>query len=185
MEIEFSWSGAIGRVRVDCTVNTEPDEFGAPPEARGFPACTATVSYPLRGYHALFGWVQLVRSTDNQSGGESFEMDPVLLFFDSPSPYAWYGTNPTLFDAPMRWTQTDLHWECHSFLATTPLDEVMEGRGRSVVPLAGFAWGFDIAEGAITVREPSPLSSNDWNAHLATLRDTYPSWRFDDKISDF
>lgn len=31
----------------------------------------------------LFGWVQLVRSTDNESGGGEFEVDPFALFGDA------------------------------------------------------------------------------------------------------
>ncbi|HEV2368267.1 MAG TPA: hypothetical protein VGR90_00240, partial [Acidimicrobiales bacterium] len=73
----------------------------------------------------LLGWVQLVRSTDNASAGERFEMDPLLLFFDAPSPYCWYGTAPTLFDAPFRLRDVAMEWVAHSFLATTPLDEAM------------------------------------------------------------
>lgn len=52
------------------------------------------------GYRALFDWVQLVRSTDNSSAG--FDMDPIYSFEDGPSPNAFFGINPTLFDAPSR-----------------------------------------------------------------------------------
>jgi hypothetical protein len=183
MEIEFRWNGVTGRILIDCAVNNDPERLGCPPEAEGFPACTATVEYPMRGYRSLFGWVQLVRSTDNQSHGQSYDMDPILLFFDAPSPYGWYGTAPTLFDAPVRLKVSDMSWECHSFLATTPLDEVMEGRGRCVVPLVGFAWGFDIADGTVTVRDVAPLSRTDWDDHLPILRDAYPTWRFEEGIS--
>ncbi len=48
----------------------------------------------------MFGWVQMVRSTDDESVGGRFEMDPFGLFGDVRSPYCWYGTEPTLFDAP-------------------------------------------------------------------------------------
>ncbi|MFI5239413.1 MAG: sigma 54-interacting transcriptional regulator, partial [Gemmatimonadales bacterium] len=41
----------------------------------------------------------------------------------------------------------DLQWEAHSFLAITPLEEVMELGPRRVIPLAGFAWGFELADG--------------------------------------
>jgi hypothetical protein len=50
----------------------------------------------------MFGWVQLVRSTDNASQGEEFEIDPFALFDDVRTPYCWYGTEPTLFDSPCR-----------------------------------------------------------------------------------
>ena len=98
----FDWRGATGTVQVECIPNDDPDEYGTPVSAAvGFPVCTATVRYPRRGYNAMFGWVQLVRSTDNASAGERFEMDPFGLFADAPSPYCWFGTEPTLFDAPL------------------------------------------------------------------------------------
>ena len=34
--------------------------------------------------------------------GDLFEPDPFVLFGDAPSPYCWYGLNPTLFDGPSR-----------------------------------------------------------------------------------
>src|SRR4029453_5935565 len=98
----FVWRGHTGSVQVECIPNNDPAGYGTvASDAFGFPVCTPTVRYPRRGYNAMFGWVQLVRSTDNQSGGEHFEMDPFALFGDVRSPYCWYGTEPTLFDAPL------------------------------------------------------------------------------------
>ena len=70
-----------------------------------------------------------------------FELDPFGLFGDAPSPYCWYGQRPTLFDAPSRSVRELLEWVAHSFLATTPLDEVAQLKARRVVPLVGFSWG--------------------------------------------
>lgn len=72
MEIPFALRGRPGHVVVDCAPNEHPELVGSPPEARDFPVCTATVVYPFRGYDSLMGWVQLVRSDDNVSGGERF-----------------------------------------------------------------------------------------------------------------
>ena len=180
MEIEFTWRDLKGKVLVDCFANNDIEAFGSPPWGEGYPVCSATVSYPAIGFNALFGWVQLVKSNDNESRGAEFEMDPLLLFFDAPSPYAWYGTNPTLFDAPSRPQRVDMSWECHSFLATTPFDAIFEGRGRVVVPLAGFSWGFDIADETITLRDVAKLSRTDWDQHISVLRTAYEAWRFED-----
>jgi hypothetical protein len=180
MEIGFTWRESSGTVTVDCFANDDVEALGCPPWSEGYPVCTATVAYPARGYDALFGWVQLVKSTDNESGGTDFEMDPILLFFDAPSPYAWYGTNPTLFDAPGRPQRVDMSWEAHSFLATTPFDAIYEGRGRIVVPLAGFSWGFDTAGETVTLREVARLSRADWERHLPVLRRAYTAWKFED-----
>jgi len=141
----FEWRGLTGSVQVECIPNDDPVGYGtAASDAFGLPVCTATVRYPRRGYNAMFGWVQLVRSTDNESGGQHFEMDPFALFGDVRSPYCWYGTEPTLFDTPSRQVRAPIEWIAYSFLATTPVDEVMQGSPRRVVPLLGFEWGFDI-----------------------------------------
>ena len=76
----FEWQGVRGEVLVECIPNDDPDGYGtAFADATGFPVCTATVRFPRRGYNAMFGWVQLVCSTDNASHGERFEIDPFAL----------------------------------------------------------------------------------------------------------
>lgn len=57
----------------------EPEMVDKPPEARRFPCCSASVEHPAQGYRAMFGWVQLVQSTDSPSNGTAFEMDPFFL----------------------------------------------------------------------------------------------------------
>ena len=179
MLVHFAWEHINGEITVDCVPNRDPLGLGCPPDAAGFPSCTASVNFPAKGYRALLGWVQMACSTDNASGGEHFEMDPQLLFLDAPSPYCWYGTAPTLFDAPFRARDLPLRWVAHSFLAATPFDEAMRTLTRPVVPLAGFSWGFDINDGgAITIHSVTRLSASEWNQHLAILRTTYSDWEF-------
>jgi hypothetical protein len=57
----------------------------------------------------------------------------------------------------------DRDWEAHSFLATTPLDEVMAGQPRRVVALSAFSWGFTIRDADITLR-PSRSDSSGGTA---------------------
>jgi hypothetical protein len=181
--MQFTWDGLIGDVRVDCVANDDPEAYGCwHGGAFGYPVCTATVTYPRRGYRALFGWVQLVRSTDNSWGGEQFEVDPFALFGDAESPYCWYGTEPTLFDAPSRSGPPPSEWSAHSFLATTPIEEVLRGNPRRVVPLLGFSWGFGLSDDAVQLRDIRPLTRRDWIDHLAVLRESYPApgWTFAD-----
>src|SRR6476661_7116687 len=124
VEIAFRWRGVGGFVSVTVAQNADPAALGCFPGAHGLPACTATVEFPHLGYRSMLGWVQLVRAQDFGSG--NFENDPLVLFGDALSPYCWYGLNPTLFDGPSRSNRDDdLLWEAHSFLATTPLEEVM------------------------------------------------------------
>ncbi len=184
LEGSFEWRGSTGRVQVECVPNEDPSGFGtAASNAFGFPVCTATVRYPRRGYNAMFGWVQMVRSTDDSSAGGRFAMDPFGLFGDMRSPYCWYGTEPTLFDAPSRADRAPIDWLAHSFLATTPIDEVLAGNPRRVVPLFGFEWGFEIRSNtapAIELRPVAALASSDWTAHLPMLSAEYPPpfWAF-------
>jgi hypothetical protein len=181
---EFFWSGFTGNVSVECIPNDDPKTYGCWwPNAHGYPVCTARVEYPGRGYPAMFGWVQLVRSTDNDSGGEQFEVDPFALFGDAPSPYCWYGIEPTLFDAPSRPDTTPSEWVAHSFLGTTPMAEVMDGKPRRVVPVLGFAWGFDERAGSMALRNIARLAAADWDTHLPILRASYPRWTFTDHPS--
>jgi hypothetical protein len=162
---------------VSCVSNDDPAALGKGEDARGLPVCTATIDYPGRGYRGLFGWVQLVRSTDNASGGRAFEMDPVRFFEDSPAPYCWYGIKPVLFDAPSRDKAQPLDWLAHSFLAFTPRGGDAQKR---VVPLLGFSWGFAIGDHARVTLEPvARLTAQDWGGHLHYLRKCYSSWEFD------
>ena len=178
-EAGFSWRGEAGRVHVECVPNTDPGFYGCWwPVAEGFPVCTATVDYPALGYRSMLGWVQLVRSTDNESGGLQFELDPFGLFGDAPSPYCWYGQRPTLFDAPSRPVRDPLVWVAHSFLATTPLDEVAEMNPRRVVPLVGFSWGFSDSGSSVILSDIEMLTHSEWSMHLDVLRQGYPLWLF-------
>jgi hypothetical protein len=180
MEIPFMLNGVAGRVQVDYRRNTEPAMVGCPPDTEGYPICTATVDRPLRGYDSLMGWVQLVRSDDNESGGERFEMDPLAFLGDLPHPYCWLGLNPTLFDAPSRSPRVDMDWTAHSFLCVP--DDV--GNGLEARPLLGFSWGFVAQGGEISLVPPEVLDGDAWDVHLDTLRTRHPGWHFSPGIAD-
>ena len=186
VQLEFVCDGVAGRVSVDAVVNEDPVELGCPPDARGFPVCTASVEFPPLGYRSLFGWVQLVRSTDNASAGERFEIDPFALFFDALSPYCWYGTAPTLFDAPHRAARSALTW--------TPLiaswrrlrSRKRFGRGR------GPWYHFSVSRGAsIATPKGSHCSllcgsmPRIGTVIWKTLRQTYAAWEFRDASAAF
>lgn len=181
LDLVFEWREARGNVRVRCGAVADPTTIGQTADAEGFPVCMATVRHPGQGYSAFFGWVQLVRSSDNRSAGNEFEMDPFLIHQDAPTPYAFYGHLPTLFDAPSRSRQGELKWIAHSFLAVTPFDEALlsDVHQRAVVPLVGFSWGFDIrAHAKIEVSRVEPLAESDWVSHLSLLERAYPTWKF-------
>jgi hypothetical protein len=176
---DFFWNGERGSIHVECVANDDPDFWGCwHSTARGFPVCTATVEYPGHGYRSMLGWVQLVRSTDNESAGAAFEVDPFSLFGDAPSPYCWYGQRPNLFDAPSRPFRQPLDWTAHSFLAATPLDEVAALRPRRILPIVGFSWGFTDTGSDVALHDAAVLPERVWNSHLELLRETYPRWAF-------
>jgi hypothetical protein len=188
MEIPFSHLGHQGRVIITSEKTLEPAILGAREGATGLANCKATIEFPAGGYLELLGWVQLVCSTDNSSHGRKFEMDPFDVFDldkHAPSPYCWYGINPTLFDAPSRGKRVDLDWVAHSFLAASPLHgkrritaPLREYR-RIVMPLLGFSWGFHIFNKEnIELKSITSLTAADWASHLPYLRKYYKKWQF-------
>ena len=180
MEIPFVLNGVAGRVDVDYRRNTDPPAVGCQADTVDYPVCTATVIRPLRGYDSVMGWVQLVRSDDNESRGERFEVDPLAFLGDLPHPYCWLGLNPTLFDAPSRASRVDMHWMAQSFLCVP--DDV--GNGLEARPLLGFSWGFVAAGGEIALVPPKVLDGAAWDEHLETLRARYSTWHFSAGFAD-
>ncbi|OEJ56177.1 hypothetical protein BGK72_34925 [Streptomyces agglomeratus] len=177
MIIPFLRDGTQGAVTVTLERVNDPAAIGKHPSAGGFPCCTAEVDFPGKGYRALFGWVQLVRSTDNSSAGAAFDMDPFYLFEDAPSPYALFGINPTLFDAPSRIKRCPLTWTAHSYLAWTPMYDT----DRRVPPLVGFSWGFNIDSASrITLQQVQSLTAADWDVHVPYLGTSHPGWVLDE-----
>jgi hypothetical protein len=180
VRLDFSLRGVPGSVDVAVEPNTDPEVLGCPTFARGFPVCTATVTYAEKGYKAALGWVQLVRSTDNASAGAEFEMDPFEPLGPTPHPFCFFGFSPVLFDAPARRSREDLEWSAETFLCfvPTPAD------GREARAILGFRWGFTIREEAISLSSPSLLGPEEWNKHRAFLEREHPSWAFGDGYRD-
>ena len=179
MHLPFSLRGLAGGVEVTIDTTRDPEELGAMPEALGLPYCQATVEYPGRGYAAMLGWIQLVRSTDNASGGALFEMDPLALVGEVGHPFAFFGVAPTLFDAPARSRRADLDWQAHSFLCHLQ-DEDRDV--KIVQAVTGFSWGFTIGAGVATAAAARPLSPADFNGHRRLLHADHPGWQF---LEDF
>ena len=175
MRLPFSLHGLEGRVDVTVDETRNPDDLGAAPGARGLAHCHATVGYAGRGYTGLLGWIQLVRSTDDGSGGQRFATDPLMFVGEVPHPFAFYGIAPTLFDAPSRHSRADLDWLAHSFLCHI---KDIDGDVRVVEAITGFRWGFRIAGGVPAVDEAGPLGPADWHDHLGLLHEKHPGWRF-------
>ena len=171
--------GRVGEVRVSVRANDDPVLLGCDlldpsldrQAARGFPVCQATPHIDLDGYRGMCGWIQVVRSSD--ASGD-FEHDPLALFRDVDTPFAFFGLKPTLFDAPFRPSHRDLVWAARSFLCVLP-DAVMS---RIVEPVAAFAWGFEVADKRISIDGPVSLDTATWDEHRALLGAAFPRWSF-------
>jgi hypothetical protein len=95
------------------------------------------------------------------------------------------GTAPSRRSSTLRlvWLERRWEWLAYSFLATTPIDEVLNGNPRRVVPLLGFQWGFDIrpeSVASVELQPIAPVTSIEWAAVSPVLRAEYPSplWTF-------
>lgn len=180
MVTDFVLRGLSGHVDVEFGVNEEPETVGAWPGAAGLPFCQATVSYPAgRGYLGWMGWIQLVRSTDNLSRGERFEMDPLEILGTVGHPFCYFGITPTLFDAPARDDRHDLDWVAHSFLTY-----VADRQRREVRALLGFSWGFHFADSQVSLAFPAWLDADDWNKHIPVLAAAHPGWAFAEGVDE-
>lgn len=185
MEVEFDFQlrGSRGCVHVDLRPAAGAGSSGrdvldprlSAGHGAGLPVCTATVDYAGVGYAAAMGWVQFVRSTDSRQP-DVFELDPLALYGDVNTPYAFFGITPTLFDAPYRDVDQDLVWQARSYLSVTP-DAVLT---RAAIPLLAFSWGFQIEAGSVTLEPPAHLDIAHWTEHLVVLEDAHPDWCFRD-----
>jgi hypothetical protein len=171
MQLEFILRDLPGRVEVELTPNQDPESLGCRPSGRGFPVCVATISYAGRGYAAMLGWIQVVRSTNGRSGAGNFELDPYEPLGLLSNPFCWFGLTPTLFDAPSRRTLEDLSWTAHSFLCFI-------GQPREARAILGFSWGFNVREGSIMMEAAATVAPATWDGHLPLLHGEYPSWQF-------
>jgi hypothetical protein len=173
MDLPYRWNDHDGRVDVEIRTSEDPAATGCPEYARGFPICTATVDHPKIGYGDMLGWVQVVDRSDRKRG---FKIDALELVTGVSHPFAYYGTAPTLFDAP----HTDVleNWDflAHSFLC---------GRGGTLHPprfearaVLGFGWGFSKRGSRIEWFGPAPLTAEVWNGHLPYLRREFELWTF-------
>ena len=175
LTLDFALRGVKGEVTITMAANDAPEALGCDPSARGFPVCEATVDTPLRGYRALLGWIQVLGSRRTDADERRFEIDPLQVFDGVDSPFAFYGLNPILFDAPSRRDRAQpLDWLAHSFLCASPGDPM----ARQVEPYAGFRWGFVLDTGTVRFVRPEALPLSSWASHRPLLEGAYPSWRF-------
>ena len=168
MQLDFRHAGKPGSVRVEVAANEDPAALGCSEGARDLAFCRATVDQDARGYADALGWIQLVDSSDAPG---SFAIDPFEPLGEVTHPFCFFGFAPTLFDGPSRDTRDDLAWNARAFLAGIVGE-------REAFALVGFAWGFEIRGGEVTVLGPTALGAAAWDDCLPTLEATHPRWRF-------
>ena len=176
LTLSFLARGSVGRVNVDVWENIDPLSIGSDPSALGFPVCRAIVDYDPGGDRSLIGWVQVVGLVSADGGAaRQFEADPLQVFAEIETPFAFYGINPQLFDAPSREDRDlSLDWLAHSFLCIAPSSPM----ATEVEAVAGFSWGFRLVNGEVVAVPPERLHRSDWAGHTPLLSETYLTWNF-------
>lgn len=148
----------------------------------GFPVCSAKIhaSHDI-GYAAIYGWIQFTRERPSVTVPGKWEMDPIPLASTLNTPFAWFGPEPQLFDAPSRLERKDIDWTAWSFLAYAE-DSLMT---KAVRPILGFEWGFGIEKGEVSIKSLKTLDVHQaWQQQRALLDSKFKGWRFDELDPD-
>lgn len=179
--LPFRIHGADGSARVVHGRNDDPRRWGYHllgldfdiDAARGFPVIEASVEYPLEGYAAYMGWIQLVRYWVGGQDDATVIVDVAPQLRESKMPFLSFGLRPTMFDAPA-FTERNVTWRAASFLTYAP-DCLMT---PTIGPACGFRWGYDIRDGSPEPTELVTAGRDDWLAVRTELRPRYPDWTF-------
>jgi hypothetical protein len=143
----------------------------------GFPVCEAVVTYPLEGYGAYLGWIQVLDIMDTLSGDKESLVDIPPMFAEPVTPFIAFGPEPRFFDAPAT-VSTDnvrLEWRATAYLCAA--GHVL--MTPEVQPVTGFSWGFTYEPGLpVLVREPTPAAPGGWDQHRTVLTKALPAWTF-------
>ncbi|PYI00314.1 hypothetical protein BO78DRAFT_434487, partial [Aspergillus sclerotiicarbonarius CBS 121057] len=146
-----------------------------------FPICQATLTpspshSSIAGYASLYGWIQFVReqplspssstttppSSPKTPSKEIWTHDPLPLHATLPTPFAYFGHLPTLFDAPATPTARDVDWTARSFLVY--VDDCL--LSRVVRPVVAFEWGFLVRNGERVIKGVEEVGVERWEEHL-------------------
>lgn len=145
---------------------------------KGFPLAEAVVKAEGKGYASMYGWVQLCRETPSPSediSNATWEFDDLPFTKGMDLPFCWYGSEPKLFDGPLRGPEVkELNWSCRSFLTYIRGDVT----SRTVAPLMGFEWGFTRTDGQVSVKKLEKLEVDAWDEHIPFLDEMFHGWTF-------
>ncbi|PYH90442.1 hypothetical protein BO71DRAFT_443907 [Aspergillus ellipticus CBS 707.79] len=160
----------------------------------GFPITHITLrSTPaFQGYASMYGWIQLTRERppinpqafnpeekeeeeeEETKEKEKWTLDPLPITAGTDSPFAFFGVEPQLFDAPANPYAVDLDWTARSFLVRVE-DCLMT---RVLRPVVVLEWGYEVRDGERAVKLLRRLSRGVWDEHRGELGGWFPSWRF-------
>lgn len=184
-QVRFGHQGRSGTVRVYYGVTSRPSVSGFPAlpgwsreraAGVGFPTIKCEVESARPGYWSDLGWIQWV--TLARPGPRAVErlVDRLPAFRSLDLPFASVGYSPTFFDAPAYNSLPAIDWRATLFLCTVPL----MSRREAIAPLAGFTWGYRIAESGRppVPRELEPAGQGSWTTLRAELTRRHPRWRF-------
>jgi hypothetical protein len=165
----YRWAGVAGTVGVEIAVNSEPEAYGCPEIARGFPRCEATIRTAGVGYNHIYGWIQMVK--DSSQSGFQVDQHPT---FASSLPFIFFGPSPRLFDGPHA-DYRDWSFLAHTFLCGS--GGRLHDFRKEARAILGFSWGYSKRDRRIEWFGPEPLSAADWDGHLDCLANEQ-EWTF-------
>lgn len=178
-----------GSVTFTVHADDDPKQYGmdllfpsyALSDFKGYPACEGTVKSEQSGYASMYGWIQLVRDCNTTLDDHTpWQMDPIPISENTGWPFAWFGPNASLFDAPARVGVSEIDWAARCFF--TYIDDCL--LTRNVRPIVRFEWGFSIRGGVISIKEAKQLDTDQWNRHIPFLSLKFPGWTFAAATSD-
>jgi len=160
----------------------------------GFPVVQGDITYPIPsngtiGYGSLFGWIQFTRNATDAD----WAMDLYPFALDIPTPFGYWGVNPSILDAPADplpltdpIVNSNVTWRAQAYLAQ--LVDAGITKNVTVIPGVAIEWGYDIVVPAsntstrtIVVVEGTKLNTSiEWNARLPFLRESFTEWTFQD-----
>lgn len=150
----------------------------SPEDLKGFPIAEAVVQSEGKGYASMYGWVQLFRQTPSPSediSNTEWEFDDLPFTRGLNLPFSWYGSEPKLFDGPLRGPEvSELNWSSRSFLTYIRGDVT----SRTVVPLLGFEWGFTRTKRQVSMKKLESLKVDAWEEYIPLLTDMFDGWNF-------
>lgn len=182
LELPFLIRSQSDKVKIDYSINKDPIYWGFEhlnvsfdiEKAKGFPVCEAAVSYQGQGYHSVFGWIQVINMDIKDTNDQSSFVDIGALFKETDMPFFSFGNAPTFFDAPCSTDVANMNWTAQAFLVA--VDGVVGT--KTIKYVAGFKWGYKIADGEPQVNPVNAVTVQDWNTKVEFLNTEYPNWNF-------